>query len=326
MTLTVMKIYINKIKKLMSKFIQVKFRSKIYELQVIANGHRIVLPKPIREIFLDIIGRECELSVEKFQSHAVFVLQDGTIFNDTSYLFENWIEKKISLHLSRVCSVCQIDTDIGAEFDGKTFTLFCGHTLHRACLEKMEKKNCPLCRDGMLQVQHEQLRAEAQNHLAQQSQHASEIQLSDTSSESFFVPKWSILENVPNYQILDYQATARPNTTGMFIVQSEPLEDNKKYQFVVQMNEEPYCAAALSVLKISPGNRNFGRDFSTCVPLQKNLGKKNVYMYVDMQARVAKYHFGDNVIETIENLPLSVYVICAVKHQPVTLKACRCFQ
>lgn len=285
---------------------QVVFRGKTF---TVTGGDGTL---PIVKQFLIQIGGECELSAAQLEKHAVFLCNKqgggGEIFDAATPTGE-WSKQVVHMHLAQVCSVCQIDAknDIGAEYDGAVFTLFCGHTLHRACFEKMENKTCPLCRNAVLQ----------QPPPVQQNEPP--IAFSVSADRNIHVPKWSTEEN-SHYLIAQEQTVAFPVGHGMMILHSEPMSGANRYRFLVRMAEDIYCSAALLLRKQPASLCDFGRDFHVCKPLRENMSRKTVYFNVDMSTRVAQYHFGNpNYITTLCNLPPTVYLACVTKHCEATI-------
>lgn len=334
---------------------RVVFRGKAFELPLVEANERLrsAAKVSIAKRFLTLVAAECELSAQQLEKHAVFVVTDDSDAGEKRVLdadspYDSWANEAVQMHLSQVCSVCQIDAenDIGAEYDAAVFTLFCGHTMHRACFEKLANKSCPLCRNALLEVQRQQQQAEGQER--QQHEEAEQAQERvqpilvrlrtvtltptfsvgrevATATSSFVVPKWSDSDNAliarGAYRLSSDQTVAHPDGNGMMILHSEPLGEGKRYRFAVQMNEEPYCAAALLSSKQEPGTRSFGSDFRICKPLHDNLGHRTVHFDVDMDTRVAKYRFGANdPVKTITGLSETVFVACSVKHKEASIR------
>ena len=306
----------------MSLCARVVFRGKTFELQLDEARERLrsSASVPVAKRFLNLIGNECELSAQQLAKHAVFMDSENNAV-DASAPYNFWAGQLVHMHLSQVCSVCQIDAenDVGTEYDGAVFTMFCGHPLHRACFEKMTNKSCPLCRDTQLELQRRQ---EEEREQQRQQEQRNQVQAAEVSSSlvSYLVPKWSAADST-GYRLTNDRAVAHPDGHGMLILHSEPLVDGHHYRFTVQMDDQVYCAAALLLSKQPSSNRNFGGDFNICKPLHDNFGKRPVHMEVDMRARVAKYRFGDSdAVNTITGLPATVYVACAVKHESAMLR------
>jgi hypothetical protein len=94
----------------------------------------------------------------------LFCRHCGTVV--TSDLFSSSLDEEKVYTDYGMCHNCMINTIIDCENKNiqeitcsicleqtkSYFTIHCGHKFHRACLSRLEKKNCPMCRKNINEI------------------------------------------------------------------------------------------------------------------------------------------------------------------------------
>jgi hypothetical protein len=296
----------------------ISFRGKQFQLALNNNSFNVGQ-------FIELIAGdpECELTVGQLQQHILFARRslDGRFEPiDANELLSPRTRSEFLFvaHLQRVCPICQttseddVSENIGDEYDGAVFTLFCSHTVHRACFAQMSDRRCPLCRDAALSAPPATL--------------VQPIQVQSSAPTVYAMPEWcrednSALPETGRYVLsADGNRIATSQGHGMFIFHSAPLSGERHYRFTVTMDPPYYCSATLLTAKQPLSHRDFGRDYAICPPLRENIHEAVVHFDIDMDRQTARIDFpsrtrGSNRPRFLEwhNLPDTVYLACVVK-------------